>query len=358
MKRIKIENIYKEFFSLRGRTVALKDINLDVEPGVFFALLGPSGCGKSTLLNIVAGIEKPTRGSIRIGDRVIVSSEERVFLTPKERNVAMVFQSYALYPHLNVFENIAFPLRIAKIDKGRINSRVREVVELLEISHLLKAKPSELSGGQRQRVAIGRAIVRRPNLLLLDEPLSNLDAQLRINMRGELKRLQKQLGVTTLYVTHDQTEAMTLGDKLAVLKDGEIQQVGTPDEVYNDPQNVFVAKFVGTPPMNVLHGEILHLVKGKPQIVSKLNPSEILLGLRPEHVRITKHEGEGKLRGRINVTALLGTQALLYLKIGVHEILSMSTADAHFREDEPVGIDFDERCLFVFSKASGKRIKF
>lgn len=357
MKRLKIENICKEFSSLRGRTVALKDINLDIEPGSFFVLLGPSGCGKSTLLSIVAGIERPTRGSIKMGDTVMVSSEKRVFLTPRERNVAMVFQSYALYPHLNVFENIAFPLRIAKIDKGRINSRVREVAQLLQIPHLLRAKPSELSGGQRQRVAIGRAIVRRPSVLLLDEPLSNLDAQLRTNMRGELKRLQRQLAVTTLYVTHDQTEAVILGDKLAVLKDGKIQQAGTPDEVYNDPQNVFVARFVGTPPMNVLDGEILHLVKGKLDIRDRLDPSEILLGLRPEHVRIAKEGGQGKLRGKVGLTASLGAQSLLYLTSEDQEILSTSAPDARLRVDESVGIDFDERCLLIFSKNSGERIR-
>ena len=357
MKSIRIQNICKDFFSLRGRTAALGNINLEIEAGAFFVLLGPSGCGKTTLLNIIAGIEKPTEGEIWIGDALAVSSKKRVFTTPKERNVAMVFQSYALYPHLNVFENIAFPLRIAKAGKSEIDLRVNKIAETLEIAELLKAKPSELSGGQRQRVAIGRAIVRRPNVLLLDEPLSNLDAQLRINMRGELKKLQKRLGVTTLYVTHDQTEALTLGDNLAVMKDGQIQQIGAPDEVHNDPQNVFVAKFVGTPPMNLLDGEILHLIKGSLEVGHRLDPREILLGLRPEHVRIMKEEGQGKLQGRVNLTASLGTQTLLYVKTGAHQMLSMSAPDAQFREDESVGIDFDERNLFVFSRASGKRIK-
>ncbi|NIM96618.1 MAG: ATP-binding cassette domain-containing protein, partial [candidate division Zixibacteria bacterium] len=195
MKSIRIQNICKNFFSLRGRTTALANVNLEIEAGAFFVLLGPSGCGKTTLLNIIAGIEKPSEGEIWIGNALAVSSKKRVFMTPKERNVAMVFQSYALYPHLNVFENIAFPLRIAKTEKSEIDFRVKEIAQTLEISQLLKAKPSELSGGQRQRVAIGRAIVRRPNVLLLDEPLSNLDAQLRINMRAELKQLQKRLGV-------------------------------------------------------------------------------------------------------------------------------------------------------------------
>jgi multiple sugar transport system ATP-binding protein len=357
MKSIKIQNLCKEFLSIRGRTVALRDVNLKIEPGTFFVLLGPSGCGKTTLLNIVAGIEKPSQGEIWIDDKPVVSSQRRIFLTPRERNIAMVFQSYALYPHMNVFENIAFPLKIAKVGKDEVKVRVKGVAKTLEISHLLKAKPSELSGGQRQRIAIGRAIVRRPNALLLDEPLSNLDAQLRTDVRGELKRLQKQLEVSTLYVTHDQTEAMILGEKMAVMRDGQIQQVGAPDKVYNDPQNIFVARFVGTPPMNLLDGKILNLAKRKLEIGTELNKDEIIVGVRPEHIYVTKEEEESLFRGRISLVSSLGTQILLYLKIGTYEVLATSFGSIPSKEGEPVGVNLDEKHIFVFDKNDGRRIK-
>lgn len=356
MKSIKIQNLSKEFLSIRGRTVALRDVNLKIEPGTFFVLLGPSGCGKTTLLNVVAGIEKPSQGEIWIDEKPVVSSQQRIFLTPRERNIAMVFQSYALYPHMNVFENIAFPLKIAKVGKDEVKARVKGVAKTLEISHLLKAKPSELSGGQRQRIAIGRAIVRRPNALLLDEPLSNLDAQLRTDVRGELKRLQKQLEVTTLYVTHDQTEAMILGEKMAVMRDGQIQQVGSPDKVYHDPQNIFVARFVGTPPMNLLDGKILNLAKRKLEIGTELNRDEIIVGVRPEHIYVTKEEEESLFLGRTSLVSSLGTQILLYLKIGTYEVLATSFGSIPSKEGESVGVNLDEKHIFVFDKNDGRRI--
>ncbi len=266
MKKVTVQNIKKDFFTLRrGKIHALKNINLEIEAGSFFVILGPSGCGKSTLMNIIAGIEKPTGGEITIGDKTVVSVEKKINLTPKQRDAAMVFQSYALYPHMTVFENISFPLKIAKLNKEEINKKVNEAAETLEITALLKAKPSELSGGQKQRVALGRAIVRQPNVLLLDEPLSNLDALLRTSMRAQLKMLQKKINVTTIYVTHDQIEAMTLGDKIAVLNKGEVMQTGTPEEIYNNPQNLFTAKFMGTPPMNIIEA-------GKaPELAGNLN---------------------------------------------------------------------------------------
>ena len=357
MKRIKIQNLSKQFLSLRGRIKVLRQVNLEIEPGTFFVLLGPSGCGKSTLLNIVAGIEKPTSGEIWMDDTAVVSAEKKIFWTPRDRNVAMVFQSYALYPHLSVFENIAFPLKTAKVDKGEIESRVLKVARMLEISQLLKANPSELSGGQRQRVAIGRAIVRQPNLLLLDEPLSNLDAQLRVHMRGELKRLQKQLGVTTIYVTHDQTEAMSLGDRLAVMKDGQIQQTGTPRQLYDDPENVFVASFIGTPPINLLDADILNGAKKPLNIEKGLISNKIVTGIRPEHVRITRQMEGSIFRAKISLISTQGMQSLLYLRMGMTEILGIHSGDVRFTEGESVEVDFDEKNLLFFDKETGKRIK-
>ena len=236
MKNVSLRNITKKFFTVRRGTVeALKGINIEIEAGSFFVLLGPSGCGKSTLLNIIAGIERPSEGEIDFGNKTVVSVKQKIFLSPRERDVAMVFQSYALYPHLSVRENISFPLKIAKMNKIEIEKKVGKAADILEINEILEAKPGELSGGQRQRVALGRAIVREPNVLLLDEPLSNLDAMLRITMRSELKAIQRELNLTTIYVTHDQTEAMSLGDSIAVLKEGKVQQIGTPYEVYSKP---------------------------------------------------------------------------------------------------------------------------
>lgn len=356
MKAIRIQGISKEFFSLRGRTAALKEVTLKTEPGTFFVLLGPSGCGKSTLLNIVAGIEKPSAGEVYIGDQPVVSVRNRIFLTPRERNVAMVFQSYALYPHMTVFDNIAFPLRIARVSRSEIRARVDEVAGTLEISDLLEAKPAELSGGQRQRVAIGRAIVRRPKVLLLDEPLSNLDAQLRINMRAELKRMQKRLKVTTIYVTHDQTEAMTLGDMIAVLKDGRIQQIGTPGQIYDDPRNLFVARFVGTPTMNLLNGEILDRSQKDLKVKKKVDKNRVILGLRPEHVWIASGEETGAFKGEATLLASLGSQTLVYLRVGGQDVVTISSHQTRLKEGQPVEIDFDERRLFVFRKDDGRRI--
>ncbi len=357
MKSIKIQNLSKEFLSLRGKITALQNINLDIEPGTFFVLLGPSGCGKTTLLNIIAGIENPTTGQVRIGERVAVSSGQRIFLTPKERNVAMVFQSYALYPHMNVFDNIAFPLKIAQVDKTEIRSRVDRVMNTLQIFELSRAKPSELSGGQRQRVAIGRAIVRKPNALLLDEPLSNLDAQLRVHMRGELKKLQRRLKITTLYVTHDQVEAMTLGDRIGVMKDARVQQLGSPNDIYSYPQNIFVARFVGSPPMNLLSGNVLSTAQKKLKVVDGLNKGEITIGVRPEHIRVKATAEQSVFRAQVGLVGSLGAETLLSLKIESNEILAKASSGTSIKEEDWVGVDFHEKDLHVFDK-SGTRIQF
>lgn len=252
MAGVKLVNVWKQF----GEVTAVKNMNLDIKDGEFMILLGPSGCGKTTTLRMISGLEEPTKGQIYIGDKLVADPEKGVFVPPKDRDIAMVFQSYALYPHMTVYDNIAFPLKLRKVPKQEIDQRVREVAEMLGLTELLKRKPRELSGGQRQRVALGRAIVRKPQVFLMDEPLSNLDAKLRVKMRAELKKLQRQLGVTTIYVTHDQVEAMTMGDRIAVINAGELQQVGSPDEVYDKPANTFVAGFIGSPPMNSMDASI------------------------------------------------------------------------------------------------------
>ncbi|HOK22489.1 MAG TPA: ABC transporter ATP-binding protein [Candidatus Hydrothermia bacterium] len=325
--RLSLYGVTKKFFSLRRIITAVDDVTFDVHNGEFFVLLGPSGCGKSTILNLIAGLEKPTKGEIYFDDELVASPEKKVFLSPRERNVAMVFQSYALYPHLSVFDNIAFPLRIAKEKEDTIVKAINDVAEMLGITELLKAKPGELSGGQRQRVAIARAIVRRPRIFLLDEPLSNLDAQLRHTMRTELKSLQKEIGITTLYVTHDQIEAMTLGDRIAVLKDGKVIQVGTPEELYDSPLNTFVATFIGTPQMNLFKAELME-EDGKFYIIFErskiLVPSrritlgtfrsgqEIIVGIRPEDIELLSTSEGGHFQGKVASVEYLGRELLVH----------------------------------------------
>ncbi len=286
MTRIRLNNITKSF----GVTTVIKALDLTIEDGEFFTFVGPSGCGKSTILNMIAGLEAPTEGTILFDDKPVND------LSPKERDVAMVFQSYALYPHMTAYANIAFPLTMKKERKDVVKAEVDRVAALLGLSDLLENKPRQLSGGQRQRVALGRAIIRKPKIFLMDEPLSNLDAQLRGDMRMELKRLHQALGITTVYVTHDQAEALGLSDRLAVLHNGEVQQYDQPREVYRRPTNTFVAGFIGSPPMNFLRcrvrgaepltieclGHALAL-----QTIQRPAGSEVILGIRPEDVQVT-----------------------------------------------------------------------
>jgi multiple sugar transport system ATP-binding protein len=326
---INIVNLEKTFITFRGKVTALKRVDLKVKQGEFFVLLGPSGCGKSTMLNLIAGLEKPTNGTISFGERVVADPQNGIFLSPFDRDVAMVFQSYALYPHLTVEQNIEFPLTNLKRNKPNKTQRTKlvyQAAEKLQIENLLDRKPSELSGGQRQRVAIGRAIVRNPSIFLMDEPLSNLDAKLRMDMRAQLKALQEDLGITTLYVTHDQLEAMTLGDRIAILSKGIIQQLGSPVEVYDRPINVFVAKFIGSPTMNLFDGEIIDK-NGKtifrtedfdinlPDKIVKLmkeNPSnKYYVGIRPQHINILP-KGQGNVDIKINVHENIGGEYLIY----------------------------------------------
>jgi sn-glycerol 3-phosphate transport system ATP-binding protein len=305
MSEIALRAVRKEF---PGGTVAVNDLTITVGSGEVLVLVGPSGCGKSTALRLVAGLEKPTSGSIAI------AGEDVVALGPRERDLAMVFQSYALYPHLDVFRNIAFPLKERRVAKPDIDRRVREVADMLELSELLRRKPGQLSGGQRQRVAMARALVREPRGFLLDEPLSNLDAKLRAQVRGELKTLLARLGVTSIYVTHDQIEAMTLGDRIAVLDRGLLQQLGTPDEVFDQPANLFVAAFMGSPPMNLLRGAVERglLRAGTLRLeVAGVPDGEVVVGFRPESLGLTGGGGPG-LDMQVEVVEPLGTETLVH----------------------------------------------
>ena len=324
MAKVTIRNLCKKF----GEVVAVGDINLDFTDGRLTVLVGPSGCGKTTLLRILAGLEKPTSGEVYIGDK------EVAFVPAWDRNIAMVFQSYALYPHMTVFKNMAFPLEARKMSKKDIKQQVQETAEVLGLTQLLNRYPRQLSGGQMQRVAIGRAIVRKPDLFLMDEPLSNLDAKLRVTMRAELKRLQRDLGVTTVYVTHDQAEAMTLADQLVVMKDGYVQQESRPEEVYFSPENVFVAGFIGSPPMNFIEG---HLTAGgtcfiadcftyelPPEVHAGLaglpESKSVFLGIRPEDITVAITPVMNSFEGIVYIGEVLGKETLVTVKCGNEQV--------------------------------------
>lgn len=337
MSSVKIENVTKKF----GNVVAVKDLSLEINEGEFMVFLGPSGCGKTTMLRIIAGLETPTEGKIYIGDKDVTN------LTPKQRNIAMVFQSYSLYPHLSAYDNIAFPLRIARERKDDIKKRVIETAELLSIEDLLHKRPRELSGGQSQRVAVGRAIVREPTLFLFDEPLSNLDAKLRVQMRAELAHLHNELGVTSVYVTHDQVEAMTLGQRIAVLKDGLLHQVGKPMKVYEDPNNAFVASFLGSPPMNLLE-------TNKFDFLSKYGKDRIL-GIRPEDIEIA----DTGIETILNVAEVIGGEIILYLKLNGETITIKidSLEESRLKPGNKFNLKFEEDKIYLFKADTGERIR-
>jgi multiple sugar transport system ATP-binding protein len=309
---------------------AIYDLSLDIADKEFLVLVGPSGCGKSTALRMVAGLETITRGTLMIGDRVVNEVE------PKDRDIAMVFQNYALYPHMTVFDNIGFALKLARVSKPEIDSRVRKAAAILELEPYLDRKPGQLSGGQRQRVAMGRAIVRQPAVFLMDEPLSNLDAKLRVQMRAEIARLQRDLGVTTIYVTHDQVEAMTMGDRVAVLKDGYLQQVETPQYLYDHPNNVFVAAFIGSPSMNLYEGQLTldgdktvqiggQRIAVAPETLSKrpalqqYDGKPVVVGIRPEDFEdaavATSAPADRRLKGTVRLVEALGSELMVHLEL-------------------------------------------
>ncbi|CAM5319306.1 ABC transporter ATP-binding protein [Streptomyces pilosus] len=320
MAEIVLEGVTKRY---PDGSLAVRDVDLDIADGEFVILVGPSGCGKSTTLNMIAGLEDITEGTLRIGGRVVND------LAPKERDVAMVFQSYALYPHMSVRENMGFPLRLAKVDRATIDSKVEEAARVLDLSDFLDRKPANLSGGQRQRVAMGRAIVRDPEAFLMDEPLSNLDAKLRVQMRTQISRLQRRLGTTTVYVTHDQTEAMTLGDRVVVMRQGLVQQVGTPAELYGMPRNLFVAGFIGSPAMNFVNaslaggtlrtplGELPLDDRARRVLEERRAPRDVIVGLRPEAFEDASlaHGGRGPVvTATVDVLESLGSDAYVYFQ--------------------------------------------
>ena len=368
MADIRLEGIWKIF----GKVEAVKDMNIQVEDGEFMILLGPSGCGKTTTLRMVAGLEEPSRGKILIGDRVVAEPERNVFVAPKDRDIAMVFQSYALYPHMTVYENMAFPLKLRKIGKQEIGQRVKEVASLLGLEKLLDRKPRELSGGQRQRVALGRAIIRKPQVFLMDEPLSNLDAKLRVRMRAELKRLQRQLGVTTVYVTHDQVEAMTMGDRVAIINNGMLQQVGSPDEVYNSPANMFVAGFIGSPAMNFADATVsagdsgLWIAFGGVKL--KLLPEhekplkdrgyvgrDVVFGIRPEDLydavfAQVKVPGENMAKAKVDIVENLGNSKIVYLSMDSVSFAGAFHAESQVQEGQFMDVVFDMKKAHIFDK--------
>ena len=309
MADVSFEHVTKEFDE---GVVALRDLSLDVPDGEFMILLGPSGCGKSTTLRLVAGLERATSGRISIGGRLVNH------VSPRDRDVAMVFQNYALYPHMTVFKNLAFGLKQRRVASAEIDRRVREASAMLGLDELLRRRPAQLSGGQRQRVAMGRALVREPKVFLLDEPLSNLDAKLRVQMRGDLKRLHQQLGITTIYVTHDQVEAMTLGDRIAVMSAGELQQVGEPQDVYDHPTNLFVGAFIGSPAMNLLRATALggRVTAGDLELdLPGVPDGELVLGLRPEDLRPAA-DAQPTVEFRIDVVEPLGDEILVQGTVG------------------------------------------
>lgn len=349
--KVTLEKVGKKF----GKTIAVNNMNLEVKEKDFLVLLGPSGCGKTTMLRLVAGLETPDSGNIYIGDTLVND------LPPKDRNVAMVFQSYALYPYMSVYDNISFPLKIRKVPKGEIRKRVRNIAELLKIEELLSRRPGELSGGQRQRVALGRAMVREPNVFLMDEPLSNLDAKLRMHMRGELKKLHRKLKVTTIYVTHDQAEAMSISKRIAIIHQGVLQQVGSPKEVYDHPANAFVGGFIGSPSMNMWEGEIIE-EDGKLKIdtdffsyplpldLKENTTSKITLGVRPEDVAIAKGREPNAISARVDVVEPMGRELLVTLVSGGAAIKMITTSDRTLRIGDKLKIKFKEEKLRIFER--------
>lgn len=317
------------------KKVVIDNIDLEIKDKEFIVLVGASGCGKSTILRMIAGLEDITDGEILIGDKKVNN------IHPKDRDIAFVFQSYALYPHMTVRENIAFGLKMRKVPKDEIEKKVLEAAKILNLTEYLDRKPKQLSGGQRQRVALGRAIVRNPKVFLMDEPLSNLDAKLRVQMRAEIKKLHEKLQTTFIYVTHDQTEALTMGDRIVVLDKGVIQQVDSPEEIYNNPQNMFVAGFVGSPQMNFIAGENLSQeFSGK------------IAGIRPEKMR--EEQGEFKLQVNVEMTELLGSEQIAYFNIGESKCSAKLPAD--FKQEKTLDLTINRQDIFLFDKDTGKRI--
>ena len=361
MAEIRLENVHKAY---PNGYVASRDLSLEIRDGELMVLVGPSGSGKSTVLRMIAGLEMATGGRILIGGRDVTR------LPPQERDVAMVFQSYALYPHMTVRDNLAFGLRMRRVDAGEVGRRVSAVAESLGLAPLLDRRPAQLSGGQRQRVALGRAIVREPQAFLLDEPLSNLDAKLRVETRAELSRLHRRLGATMVYVTHDQVEAMTLGDRVAVLRDGELQQVAAPMELFHRPANHFVAGFIGSPGMNLFRGTLAGSGEGLafrgeglevplPRVPAAAAEGEVLLGVRPHDVRIGDHTAPVAGVAQVSVVEPLGAEQVVHLESETGaRFLAVLPPDAPVHADQRVTVRFPEPALHLFRSGDGARVEF
>ncbi len=382
MAEIELKNIAKRFADI----IAVKCANFTIRNGEFFILVGPSGCGKSTLLNMIVGLEDVTEGEI------LIDGQQVTKLDPKDRNMAMVFQSYAIYPHMTVRENMTFPLKLAKMSEQEIGKRVEKAAQILELEELLDRRPAALSGGQRQRVAMGRAIVREPRAFLLDEPLSNLDAKLRVQMRIEIARLQRRLGTTTVYVTHDQTEAMTLGDRIAVMRKGEILQIGMPRELYDHPADLFVAGFIGSPPMNFLPARLdggrletpvgTCELPGDPGINLQDKDEELVIGFRPEHLRlITDHDDDPannlNFEAQADIVEWLGADLIVYFNVTTEDFDAMALPqdleiqsgngsqrsliaridpDTGIKEGDTVKLFLDPKDIRIFQGRDGRNI--
>ncbi|HEV2359697.1 MAG TPA: sn-glycerol-3-phosphate ABC transporter ATP-binding protein UgpC [bacterium] len=357
MAKVLLEHVIKQF----GNVTAVNDVTLDIPDRQFTVLVGPSGCGKTTCLRLIAGLEEATAGNIYIGDRVVND------VAPKDRDIAMVFQNYALYPHMTVYDNMAFGLRLRKYARPEIDRRVKEAAEMLGIQTLLDRKPKQLSGGQRQRVALGRAIVREPQVFLMDEPLSNLDAKLRVQTRAEIKKLHARLQTTTVYVTHDQVEAMTMGDRIVVMKDGLVQQVDSPMNLYERPANLFVAGFIGSPAMNFLETKLARqdgklLIDGgvfraevPPEQGAKLGEwvdKPVIFGIRPEDVSdraLAPGSNGAVLRAQVDVHEPLGSDVILYLSAGTHSLVARVDAHTQARMGQSTEVVFNMKKMHVFN---------
>ncbi|MBU9674063.1 sn-glycerol-3-phosphate ABC transporter ATP-binding protein UgpC [Planococcus sp. CP5-4] len=365
MSSLTLKNVKKEYD--KG-VVSVQDFNLEIRDKEFLVLVGPSGCGKSTTLRMIAGLEDITEGELYIGEKRVND------VSPKDRGIAMVFQNYALYPHMNVYDNMAFSLKLSKMKKSEIKTRVENAANILGLQDYLNRKPKALSGGQRQRVALGRAIVRDADVFLMDEPLSNLDAKLRVQMRTEIQKLHRRLQTTTVYVTHDQTEAMTMATRLVVMKDGLIQQVGTPKEVYDEPDNIFVGGFIGSPAMNFLNGRLegdrfvigedgVLVPEGKLKMLraQDYDSKELVLGVRPEDIHdeplFLDHSPQSKIHANIEVAELLGSEIMLYSAVDNQDFVARVDARFAVRAGETIDLAFDMNKVHFFDKDSKLRIK-
>lgn len=371
MAKVTLKGVFKKYPSEKGgEVVAVRDFNLEIKDREFIVFVGPSGCGKSTTLRMIAGLEEISSGDVFIGERQVND------VPPKDRDIAMVFQNYALYPHMSVYDNMAFGLKLRKTPKDEIRSRVMEAAQILGITDYLERKPKALSGGQRQRVAVGRAIVRKPSVFLFDEPLSNLDAKMRVQMRAEITKLHRQLKATMIYVTHDQVEAMTMGERIVVMKDGIVQQVASPLEIYNQPANLFVAGFLGSPPMNFLNGSVRSENKtfvfretNGPVVVdfgalpeaASLAGKEATLGIRPEHCTHIAEGGSvgtaGQFEAVVDFVEPMGAETFLYVNTGAHSLVSrihetISRAESGHR----LRFQIDPRRAHLFDNETGQRI--